>query len=167
MLLSGLMLMPHRARGLKEKVWWWPDDGFGCHRIEVLLDLFGGVDRVESLLSNKFFKREVEDVAVATLMFEQGTVATLTIAHSAREPQDPLDIFGTDGSIHVPVLNDGRLKVKTIDGEREEFHPPAANIHQPLIDDFALAVLENRDPVVSGDNGLAVAEVQAQMSDKL
>jgi predicted dehydrogenase len=91
----------------------------------------------------------------------------LSIAHSAREPRDTLDVFGSDGSIHVPVLNEGRLIVKTTDGDREEFHPPAANIHQPLIEDFARAVLEDREPIVAGEIGLAVAEIEAQLSDKL
>ena len=140
---------------------------FGCHRIEVLLDLLGKVKRVESLLSNSFFRREVEDVAVATLKFEQGIVATLTVTHSAREPRDTLDLFGSDGSIHVPVLNEGRLIVETTDGKREEFHAPAPNIHQPLIEDFATAVIEDREPIVSGETGLAVAAIEAQMPGKL
>jgi predicted dehydrogenase len=151
----------------KEKSGGGPMMDFGCHRIEVLLDLFGKVDRVESLLASSFFRREVEDVAVATLKFEGGTVATLTIAHSAREPKDTLDVFGSDGSIHVPVLNEGRLTVTTTDGDREEFHPPATNIHQPLIEDFAISVLEDREPIVSGEIGLGVAEIEEQMSDKL
>jgi predicted dehydrogenase len=151
----------------KEKSGGGPMMDFGCHRIEVLLDLFGKVDRVESLLASSFFRREVEDVAVATLKFEGGTVATLTIAHSAREPKDTLDLFGSDGSIHVPVLNEGRLTVTTTDGDREEFHPPATNIHQPLIEDFAISVLEDREPIVSGEIGLGVAEIEEQMSDKL
>ena len=151
----------------REKSGGGPMMDFGCHRIEVLLDLFGGVERVESLLSNSFFRREVEDVAVATLKFEQGTVATLTIAHSASEPQDTLDVFGSRGSIHVPILNEGKLTVKSSDGERSESHPPAANIHQPLIEDFVSAVIENRAPVVSGEIGIAVAEIEALMSDKL
>jgi predicted dehydrogenase len=140
---------------------------FGCHRIEVLMGLFGKVNRVESLQVNSFFKREVEDVAVASFKFVTGTVATLTVAHSAREPQDTLEVFGSEGSLHIPVLNEGKLDVKTIAGERTEFHPPAANIHQPLIEDFAMAVLEDREPTVSGELGLAVAEIEEQMSEKL
>jgi predicted dehydrogenase len=110
---------------------------FGCHRIEVLLDLFGDIKEVRRIESNRFFGREVEDVAVASFQFEQGTCATLTVAHSVREPEDTFDVFGSKGSLHVSVLNEGSLRVVSEAGERTESHPSAANIHQPLIEDFA------------------------------
>jgi predicted dehydrogenase len=130
---------------------------FGCHRIEVLLDIFGAVKGVKATLANTFFDREVEDVATAVFEFEGGACGTLTVTHAAREPQDTLDIFCSNGSIHVPVLNEGRMRVLSSDGERTEVHPNPNNIHQPLIEDFARAVLENREPVVTGEIGRAVA----------
>ena len=133
---------------------------FGCHRIEVLLDLFGAPGELKAISSNQFFHREVEDVATVIINFEQGTIATLTVAHSAQQPQDTFDIFGSKGSIHIPVLNEGKLRVITEAGEREEFHPAAANLHQPLIEDFARAVMENREPLVDGEIGLAVARIE-------
>ncbi|HSB28309.1 MAG TPA: Gfo/Idh/MocA family oxidoreductase [Pyrinomonadaceae bacterium] len=137
---------------------------FGCHRIEVLLDIFGSVDEVKAMSSNKLFRREVEDVATVIIDFERGPIATLTVAHSAREPQDTLDIFGSKGSIHVPVLNEGKLRVLTEAGVREEFYPPAANLHQPLIEDFARAIMEDRSPVVDGAIGLAVAQIEEEIT---
>ena len=129
---------------------------FGCHRIEVLLDIFGNVRDVKAVLANTFFDREVEDVATAMLQFERGTCGTLTVTHAAREPQDTFDLFCTHGSIHISVLNEGTMRVVTSDGERIETHPNAKNIHQPLIEDFANAVLTKRDPVVTGEIGRAV-----------
>ena len=137
---------------------------FGCHRLEVLLDLFGSFRHVKATTASSYFKREVEDVAVVTLRFENGTCATVTVAHSANEPQDTFDIFGSRGSIHIPILNGGRLRVGTASGEREELHPAAANIHQPLIDDFALSVIENRIPVVDGYIGRTVAEIEDEIT---
>jgi predicted dehydrogenase len=136
---------------------------FGCHRIEVLLDLFGRVRQVKSTMTNDFFKRKVEDVAIATFQFEQGVCATLTVAHSAREPQDTLDVFGSKGSLHVSVLNEGTLRVLSESGERTESLPPAANIHQPLLENFVRAVIENREPLVTGQIGRAIAELEAKM----
>jgi predicted dehydrogenase len=134
---------------------------FGCHRIEVLLDIFGNVRDVKATLANAFFDREVEDVATAVLQFERGTCAILTVAHAALEPQDTFDLFCSHGSIHIPVLNEGTMRVLTSDGERTETHVNAKNIHQPLIEDFATAVLTNHDPVVSGETGRAVAAIEA------
>lgn len=152
---------PRRWLLHKEKSGGGPMMDFGCHRLEVLHDLFGDVVEVGSMMSNNFFKREVEDVAIASLRFRRGICATLTIAHSAQEPQDSLDVFGSLGSIHVPVLNEGWMHVRTATTERTEVHPPAANIHQPLIEDFASAVLENREPIVTGEIGKTVAEIEA------
>jgi len=77
---------------------------------------------------------------------------------------DTLDIFGSRGSVHCPVLNEGTLRVMSESGPRTESHPTAANIHQPLIEDFAKAIIEDREPLVSGEIGRAVAETVAQTS---
>ena len=136
---------------------------FGCHRIEVLLDLLGNIGDVKSTLANAFFVREVEDVATAVFQFERGTCGTLTVTHAAPEPQDSFDLFCTKGSIHIPVLNEGTMRVLTRNGERIETHPNHTNIHQPLIEDFARAVLENRDPIVTGEIGRQVALIEQQI----
>ena len=136
---------------------------FGCHRIEMLLDLFGAVNDVKSTLAHTLFDREVEDVATAVFRFERGTCGTLTVAHSAREPQDTFDLFCSHGSIHIPVLNEGTMRVLTADGERTEAQPNPENIHQPLIEDFASAVLANREPVVTGEIGRSVALLEERI----
>ena len=136
---------------------------FGCHRIEVLINLFGTVKVMGSLVGNVLFDREVEDTASALFQFESGPHAILSVTHAAIEPQDTLSIFGSLGSIHVSVLNEGRVRVRTTEGERVETHPPHSNLHQPLIDDFARAVLENREPQVSGRVGLEVARIEEEI----
>jgi predicted dehydrogenase len=133
---------------------------FGCHRIEVLLDIFGDVRDVKATLANTFFNREVEDTATAVFQFERGTCGVLTVTHAACEPQDTFNLYCSQGSIHIPVLNEGTMRVLTSDGERIETHPNEKNIHQPLIEDFAIAVLENREPLVTGEIGRAVALVE-------
>jgi len=136
---------------------------FGCHRIEVLLDLFGGVRQVKAMMANALFEREVEDTAAAMFQFDRGTCAVLTVTHAAREPQDTLDIFGSGGSIHVPKLNEGKLFVTSDPGQRVESHPAAQNFHAPLIEDFVAAVFENREPRVNGEIGRMVASIEEQI----
>ena len=135
----------------------------GCHRIEVLLDLLGNICDVKATLGNAFFDREVEDTATAVFQFDRGTCGTLTVTHAAREPQDTIDLFFTKGSIHIPLLNEGTMRVLTSEGERIETHPNHSNIHQPLIEDFAHAVMENRDPIVTGEIGRAVASIEEKI----
>jgi predicted dehydrogenase len=132
---------------------------FGCHRIEVLLNLFGEVSSVKGHASNAHFEREVEDTACALLRFARGPQAVLSVSHAAREAQDTLEVFGSEGSVRVEVLNEGRLRVRTRGGERSEIHAPHTNLHQPLIDDFTHAVVECRAPRVDGRTGQKVSEV--------
>ena len=61
----------------------------------------------------------------------------------------------------MPVLNQGRLRVVTPSGAREEDHPPPENLHQPLVADFVRAVREGRDPTVTGEIGEEVSRVLA------
>jgi predicted dehydrogenase len=139
---------------------------FGCHRLEVLIDLFGPVRRVTSTVANVVFDREVEDTAIASLQFERGTCATLAVTHAAIESRDTLRIFGTSGSIHVETLNKGDVRIVAGGQERHEVHPPAANLHQPLIADFVQAVLTGREPAVTGGIGRAVAAIEAEIYDR-
>jgi predicted dehydrogenase len=135
---------------------------FGCHRIEVLLDLLGPVERVRGFPANvRFPEREVEDTCVAHLSFPSGAAALVSVSHAAQGTRDSLEIFGTEGSAHVDVLNQGGLRIVTPAHTREERHPPHPNLHQPLIEDFVDAVVQGRDPAVTGDIGLEVNRVIA------
>ena len=141
-----------------------PMADFGCHRLEVLLDLLGPVAEVHGFPDNvRYREREVEDSCVAHLRFRSGTVAVLAVTHAASEPRDTLEIFGTRGSAYVSVLNHGALRVVTAAGTREERHPPHPNLHQPLVADFVAAVREGREPAVTGEVGLEVARVMARI----
>jgi predicted dehydrogenase len=136
---------------------------FGCHRIEVLLSLFGAPVRVKGMTGNLLFEREVEDTAAALLDFEHGPQAALVVTHAAREPRDTLEVFGSEGSVRADVLNEGRLRIRTGGGERVETHAPHANLHQPLVEDFARAVVEGRPPRVDGRAGQKVSEILEQI----
>jgi predicted dehydrogenase len=141
-----------------------PMADFGCHRVEVLLDLLGPVADAQGFADNvRFRERDVEDTFVARLRFRSGAVAVLTVTHAAHERRDLVEIFGTRGSAHVGVLNQGDLRVVTPAGVREESHPPHANLHQPLVEDFVAAVREDRDPAVAGEAGLEVARVMDRL----
>ena len=136
---------------------------FGCHRIEVLTNILGPIKKVSAMTANVLFDREVEDTAIALFQFERGAGGVLSVTHAVREPQDTLEIFGSLGSIHVPVLNEGRMRITSGEGERVETHPPDANLHAPLIRDFVDAVLSDREPAVNGESGLAIAQIEERI----
>lgn len=133
---------------------------FGCHRIEVFLNLLGSIAGVHSSIGSVLFEREVEDTAVAVFDFASQARAVLNVSHATWQSQDTLTIFGSAGSLHVPVLNQGALHLQTASGERNEVHPPHPNIHQPLIAEFTEAVLAQREPAVGGAIGREVARLE-------
>lgn len=136
---------------------------FGCHRIEVMLNVFGPIEHVTSIVSNVVFDREVEDTATALFQFKSGTCGVLSVTHAVSEPRDTLDVFCTQGSIHVPVLNLGEVRIKTTNGERIESHAPASNIHAPLIENFVDVVLTGVEPRVGGEIGRMVATIEEEI----
>ena len=150
------LLDPARAGG-------GPMMDFGCHRLEVLVNLFGAVRRTAAVTAKVVFDRDVEDTAAVLLQFESGPCATVTVTHAAKERQDTLYVFGSRGSIRCDNLNAGGLRIVTADGERVERHPPAANVHLPLIEDFVEAVAANRAPAVDGAIGREIAAIEDQI----
>ena len=50
---------------------------FGCHRLEVLMHLFGAVRRTAAVTANVVFDRAVEDTAAVLLQFEGGPCAAV------------------------------------------------------------------------------------------
>ena len=136
---------------------------FGCHRLEVLVDLYGPVRDVTSMVGNVAFERDVEDTAIALLAFERGGYATLSVTHAASEPQDTLQIFGTAGSIHIAPLNAGVVRVTRGQDARVESLPPTANLHAPLIEEFVESVTAGREPAVPGELGRTVASIEERI----
>jgi predicted dehydrogenase len=150
------LLDPARAGG-------GPMMDFGCHRLEVLVNLFGAVRSAAGLTATVVFEREVEDTAAVLLRFDTGPCASVAVTHAVRDRQDTLDVFGTRGSIRCANLNASDLRIVVDGSERVESHPPAANVHLPLIEDFVGAVRDNRPPAVSGEVGRQVAAIEDQI----
>jgi predicted dehydrogenase len=132
---------------------------FGCHRIEVLLNILGPVSRAYGSHGRLLTDWEVEDTSVSMFEFENESRGMLAVSRAVEEPQDSLDIYGSTGSIHVPVLNQGSMTVFGAGGQRSEDHPPHENLHLPYIRAVTQAFLENSEPPVPGETGLRVAEI--------
>ncbi len=137
---------------------------FGCHRLELLLSLFGPVRETVGLTANVVFDREVEDTAVAAV-----TVCQRSVRHRDGDTRGDRAAGYVAGLRHVGLDSHRRPQrrwpdVVMRDGqERHEAHPPAANIHQPLVEDFVDALRMDRAPLVDGTVGRAVAEIEARI----
>ena len=132
---------------------------FGCHRIEVLLNILGETANAWGSLGSLVTDWDVEDTSISILEFRNEARGVLAVSRAIKEPQDSLDIYGSAGSIHIPVLNGGAMTVITPRGERREEHPPHQNLHLPYIHSVTQAFLQNREPPVPGETGLRIAEI--------
>ena len=61
-----------------------------------------------------------------------------------------LDLFAGSGALGLEALSQGALSCDFV-----ENHPSAANVHQPLVEDFVDAVRTGPEPAVTGADGRA------------
>ena len=78
---------------------------FGCHRIEILLNLFGKIYQVGGVTGNIYPQYGVEDAAVTALSFESGACGAISLVRGGTLEKDTLFIQGTRGIIETEALN--------------------------------------------------------------
>lgn len=144
---------PRAWLNVKSKAGGGPLYDIGSHRAEVFHHLFGCPQYVQGITTTQAFKRDVEDTATALYHYEKGFHVVMHVTHAARESQDTLDVFGTEGSIHIPNLNQGNLILWTPEEKKEELYPPHLNLHQPLIEAYAKSLLQKHPFAVDGKVG--------------
>ena len=106
----------------------------------------------------------VELLATILLRFDRGTVVYANCNERLLSPTNTIRIHGTAGTITGDGVTRSRvagdLQVITPDGE-ESRHYPVVEAHRLCLEAFTAAVVEGRDPVPSGADGLRSARLCA------
>lgn len=131
----------------------------GSHRINLFLDLFGAVREVKAQADTLMGDYEAEDCMTLLVRFASGVHGTLQCFFGTSWGADDFTVLGTRGRLVASPLNGDRLLLDLGQERRVETHSPAANLHGPLIADFVSAILEGRDPRVTGEEGRRTNEV--------
>jgi len=131
----------------------------GSHRINLFLDMFGEVAEVKAFCHTLAGDYQGEDCASLILRFQSGAHGSLQCFFSTLANADEFAIVGTKGRLLANPLNGSKLIVDLGTQERVEEHPPPANLHGPLVEDFVKAILEDRPPRVDGEEGRLTNEV--------
>ncbi len=131
----------------------------GSHRLELFLRLFGPIRDVKAFCGTVAVDYESENVASLVLQFESGIQGTLQCFFGTDTEQDEFAVLGTKGRLTSRPLNGGTLVVERNTERDVEVHAPAQNLNSPLIADFVAAILEERQPMVSGEHGREVNHV--------
>lgn len=130
----------------------------GSHRLHLFLHLFGAIVDVKACCSTAG-PYEAEDCATLLCRFQSGMHGTLQCFFGTAMSADDFTILGTKGSLTASPLNGGALTIAVKGEERHEAHPPADNLHAPLIADFVAAIVDERPPSVTGSDGRRTNEV--------
>ncbi|HOX36511.1 MAG TPA: Gfo/Idh/MocA family oxidoreductase [Candidatus Brocadiia bacterium] len=161
----------------------WALDGGGClinqgvHTIDALLWIMGDVKSVYAKADRLARKIEVEDTAVAVVQYMSGAFGVIEGATSVNPGEySKLELHGEKGTIiiedndiskwavgtdpNAPAENDdSRCNRAQKSGSASS--PMAFSVvgHTIQIEDMALAILENRDPMVTGESARKSVEL--------
>jgi UDP-N-acetyl-2-amino-2-deoxyglucuronate dehydrogenase len=178
MVLADAFLKTYRSQAYYDSAGWrgtWALDGGGAlmnqgvHGVDLLLWLLD--DEVESVFAraeHKFRNIEVEDTAVATIKFRSGTFGTM-IGTTSCNPGEAsrTELHGKYGTITLSGTEITRWAVtEEEDGRAEDKFPPRSvgahgNVgaasavapgHDWLINDMTQAIIENREPYITGES---------------
>lgn len=114
-----------------------------------------------------------EDIANARIRFASGCAANVTVSRVTPERQRKIRIFQPDAYISIDYMRpDLQIYRKAMDGNggiRIEHETPALAKTEPLaaeIDSFIQCVAENRQPVVSGEDGVRALKIAQQITEQ-
>jgi predicted dehydrogenase len=158
------------------------------HQLDILLWFMGEIDEVYGLWRNLNHPYiEVEDTALAIIKFKNGAVGNIIVSNSQKPGiYGKVHVHGENGAsvgvqtdggamfiagmsgIAEPPLNDiwsipGEEKMpekwKTEDSAHFNRIDPMVYYMERQIEDFILALQENRNPMVTGDDGRRTVEL--------
>jgi len=145
----------------------------GGHCIDLLEMFFGRIARVSCFINNSVHAYKSEDSATAMLFFENGALATVDTFFCIPDnsSKNVLELYGSKGSI----LADGTIgqgpagrMVAFIERDGKDYNaqqartaaeglkiePEPVNTYQAEIEEFSRAILDDREPTISGQLGL-------------
>ncbi len=152
----------------------------GIHTVDQLYWLMGEVDSVYGKYATVGHTIQAEDFSTSLIKFKNGAVGYLISTTCApRGMQETrISIYGTNGMVSIIgnqlTIKIGEQPVEVVSGEtlkKDTLTTPAGGTHAMQCRDFIDAILENRDPVITGESALKAVEIvtgvyQSALQDK-
>lgn len=120
----------------------------GSHMFDLVIGLFGKPVSTYAYCDTLVNDYEVEDTASILMTLENGAHVMAYFGWNTKTWRHEFEVVGSEGKVCWSPADTGKV-VKTVGREVEEIElPNAENLHQPLVEDFNLAVREGREPIV-------------------
>jgi 1,5-anhydro-D-fructose reductase (1,5-anhydro-D-mannitol-forming) len=139
----------------------------GVHIFDILRYLLGSeVTMVSALFDTA--PGLMEGVNLSTLRFANGVLAQVSVHETAPLPRNDFVIYGSKGRIVGRGLTRSRaagaLEVTTADGRTTVTEYPVTDAHAAAVAAFSDALIEGREPMPSGLDGLRSAQLTEAMA---
>lgn len=146
----------------------------GVHHLDLLQWLVGKPVRLHGQVGTLLHNIEVEDIAEATILFENGAHGVVQLGTIDAPPTVRLEVLGDKGKITIEGNRIRRFTpekpIKDYVSEGEAWGSPKVECeeivvegrgagHKAIIEDFARAVSEDREPMVPGEEGRVSIEI--------
>ena len=139
----------------------------GVHVYDILRYLLGS----EITMVSAFFdtpRGVMEETNLSLLRFANGVLGQLSVHEKTPYPHNDFVVYGSKGRILGRGLTrsraGGELLVTTEDGKTRATEYPSINAHGACVAAFSKALLEGRDPVPSGIDGLRSVQLTDAMA---
>jgi len=158
----------------------WATEGGGAlinqtiHYFDLLQWFVGKPIRLYGEIGTLLHNIEVEDIAEATIIFESGAHGIVQVSSIDAPSTVRFEVYGDKGKIIMDndqikrYVLEKSLKNHILEGEvwgnpsykTEEITVDRKGLgHKAVIEDFAKAIIEDREPAVSGENGRVSLEI--------
>jgi UDP-N-acetyl-2-amino-2-deoxyglucuronate dehydrogenase len=141
------------------------------HNLDLLLWFMGRPTQIFSMEATRLRNIEAEDVSVGVVRFSSGALGSIQASTTVypKNYEESITIFGEKGTVKIGGTNAlyfEHLEVEGMDEEqvnkiknRIEVNPWGTPGHQWIIEDIINAVDQNREPLVTGQDGKNVLKM--------